>query len=136
MLERVFVYGTLRSGGSNSHRMQDAKLIGAARVNATLYRVDWYPGLKLKPRVLQDSVEDGANETSWVLGEIYEVDRGLMAELDAYEGAEYRRVSVEIQRLNVGKYTRSSDIERAYVWEYIDDLPQSRVIESGDWLNQ
>ena len=136
MLDRVFVYGTLRSGASNTHRMQGARLIGSARVRATLYRVDWYPGLKLRPRVLGDNSAKKASEEPWVLGEIYEVDRGLMAQLDDYEGPEYHRVRVDAELLGAGQELQSPTNDQVYEWEDIAELPGSQLIESGDWLNQ
>ena len=136
MLDRVFVYGTLRSGASNAHRIQGARLIGSARVRAALYRVDWYPGLKLKPRALGGNSAEKATEEPWVLGEIYEVDRGLMAQLDDYEGSEYRRVRVDAEILSTDQGLQNLKIDQVYVWEYIAELPDSQLIESGDWLNQ
>ncbi|MEO8614231.1 MAG: gamma-glutamylcyclotransferase family protein, partial [Luteolibacter sp.] len=43
----VFVYGTLRRGGSNHFRMDGAEFITAGRIAGRMYKIDWYPGLVL-----------------------------------------------------------------------------------------
>lgn len=108
---RVFVYGTLRRGGSNHERMAGATLIGPATVRGHLYRIDWYPGLVL------DS--DGPE----VVGEIYEVGESRLSALDDYEGEEYRRL-----------LTEASTGERVWVWEWIGDPPLKGHLPNGDWL--
>ena len=127
-MAKIFVYGTLRSKATNAHRMGNASLLGDAKVRGKLYRIDWYPGLKL-PETTYQEVEE-----SWVLGEIYEADRGLLEELDAYEGAEYRRV-VTIATLADASEGSQRSVE-ALVYEYIDPVSESQHILSGDWLSQ
>ncbi len=39
----VFVYGTLRRGGSNHFRMEGAEFLSAATVNGRLYRSFYQP---------------------------------------------------------------------------------------------
>lgn len=71
----VFVYGTLRRGGSNDiTRLHPApRFIAMARVQGTLYGLGHYPGLQL-------------GGVRWVLGEIYEVCPAIEAVLDGIEG--------------------------------------------------
>jgi len=83
--ETVFVYGTLRRGGSNHFRMAQAQFVAAGAVRGKLYRIDWYPGFV-------------ADETAGrVVGEIYMVDAETIAALDEFEGSEYRRVRIAVE---------------------------------------
>jgi gamma-glutamylcyclotransferase (GGCT)/AIG2-like uncharacterized protein YtfP len=115
----VFVYGTLRRGGSNHFRMQGAEFVTAATVRGRLYGIDWYPGL-----VLDDSGDE-------VTGEIYQVPAGLLLELDAFEGPEYRRVMVEP---DCGGDKRSP--QSTWLWEWLGPVDETRRIASGDWFAQ
>lgn len=112
---RVFVYGTLRRGGSNEHRMAGGRFIAPATVRGRLYHIDWYPGLVLDP---QGDV---------VTGEIHEVDAALFAALDVYEGSEYRKST-----------TTSEGVagEPVILWEWDGPVDESRRILAGDWLEQ
>ncbi len=119
---RVFVYGTLRQGGSNHFRMAGSRFVSSGHVKGRLYRIDWYPGLML---------DSDAGE---VIGEIFDVTTEQLHELDVFEGlsagevegSEYRRV-----------LTDASDGERtthAWVWEWIGPVDEANLIASGDWL--
>lgn len=111
----VFVYGTLRSGGSNAFRMEGSRFIGPATVRGRLYHIDWYPGLVIDP---------GA---SGVIGEIHEVGKGHLAALDAFEGGEYRRVQTTATLASGGEC-------EAWLWEYLPEVDEARRVPSGDWL--
>lgn len=116
--ERVFVYGTLRRGGSNDWRMSGASWIGPAEVAGRLYRVDWYPGLVPDPLA------------GPVTGELHEVDAAMLAALDDYEGPEYRRVRARVAlRGAVG-----GDTCEAWLWEWLGDIDETRRLATGDWL--
>eukprot|EP01041_Mallomonas_annulata_P027043 gene27043-48537_t len=64
----VFVYGTLRLGGSNDiTRLQPApRFVGPAQVAGVLYHLAAYPGLLL-----------GGDQ--WVVGEVYAIEPALEA---------------------------------------------------------
>jgi len=121
-LHRVFVYGTLRQGGSNHFRMAGSRFVTGGSVRGRLYRIDWYPGLVLDP--------DGG----CVIGEVYDVTGDQLRELDVFEGlsagetegSEYRRVPTEVT--DDGKATH------AWVWEWLGPVDEARLIASGDWL--
>lgn len=117
MNEIVFVYGTLRKGGSNHHRMAGAVERGPATVRGRLYQVDWYPGLLLD--------ETGVE----IRGEAYEVDATTLAALDDFEGSHYRRVSVRVMPVDGG-----APID-VWIWEYIVSVDGLREITSGDWFD-
>lgn len=108
--ERVWVYGTLRPGGSNSWRMGSAQHLGQASVRGVLYRLGWYPGL----------VRDASGRP--VIGDLFQLKSAAqLAELDVYEGDEYQRVLLQIN----GQAT--------WLWEYIGETNPQWEIE-GDWL--
>jgi gamma-glutamylcyclotransferase (GGCT)/AIG2-like uncharacterized protein YtfP len=112
----IFVYGTLRRGGSNHFRMEMARFVAAGMVSGRLYQIDWYPGLVL----------DAA--ACVITGEIYQVSPEVLKELDLFEGAEYRRLQTQV-RLPDGE-TLS-----AWIWEWLGGIDESRRITRGDWLS-
>lgn len=122
-LENVFVYGTLRRGGSNHFRLAGAEFISIGTVRGRLYRIDWYPGL-----VLDETGDE-------IHGDVYAVDAELLAALDIFEGlsageidgSEYRRVPATIMR-------RDSRTATAWVWEWIGMTSESHRLTDGDWL--
>ena len=121
----VFVYGTLRRGGSNHFRMAGAEFVSSGTVNGRLYRIDWYPGLVL---------DDAGDE---IHGEVYSVDAELLAALDIFEGlsageiegSEYRRVAATVMQRNSQPIT-------AWVWEWLGLTDESRRLTDGDWLKE
>lgn len=118
----VFVYGTLRRGGSNDiTRLEPApRFVGPALVAGVLYHLGSYPGMLL-----------GGDQS--VVGEVYAIEPALEAILDAIEGVagqpgdEYIRrevvVLVEGQSLACLVYEINPQYLRA-----------APVIASGDWL--
>lgn len=120
--EAVFVYGTLRQGGSNHFRMDGSEFFGSGTILGTIYRIDWYPALVC-----------GGSEQ--VKGEFYRVRPEHLRALDVFEGIlpdseeprEYRRVKVEVTLATGTK-------ESAWVWEWIGSLDGMEPLEGGDWL--
>lgn len=112
---RVFVYGTLRRGGSNSFRMDGAEFVAAATVNGRLYHISWYPGIVLDPAA------------GPVRGEIHQVSPERLAALDAFEGPEYRRVETEVTTSEGGRMS-------AWIWEWARPVEGFGHIAGGDWL--
>lgn len=125
--ETVFVYGTLRRGGSNARRLAGAKFLGSGAVRGRLYRVSWYPGAVL------DAAGDGS-----VRGDLWEIPAKILPELDAFEGlppgetegAEYRRVRVTVEAADSGGPPRE-----AWMWEWIGGLKGLEEMPGGDWLD-
>lgn len=121
--EIVFVYGTLRRGGSNHFRLAGAEFISAGTVAGRLYRIDWYPGLVLDPA--GDDIH----------GEAYRVSLELLAALDLFEGlsaggiegSEYRRVCSPVVQTD-------SRTLSAWVWEWLGITDESQRLKDGDWL--
>jgi gamma-glutamylcyclotransferase (GGCT)/AIG2-like uncharacterized protein YtfP len=121
--ELVFVYGTLRRGGSNHFRMAGAEFVTAGTITGRMYRINWYPGLVLDPA--GDEIH----------GEVYSVGPELLAALDVFEGisagemdgSEYRRVQTTV----VGQDSR---LLNAWVWEWLGMTDESQRLRDGDWL--
>jgi gamma-glutamylcyclotransferase (GGCT)/AIG2-like uncharacterized protein YtfP len=120
----VFVYGTLRAGGSNdiARFRPPARLVGRGEIAGTLYDLGAYPGATL-------------GGSSLVCGEVYRIDPVLEVQLDLLEEVrlddegEYRKrelaVQVGAQRID------------CLVYEIHPRRIAGRpVIESGDWLAQ
>ncbi|MGC4016509.1 MAG: gamma-glutamylcyclotransferase family protein [Luteolibacter sp.] len=116
-LHRVFVYGTLRSGGSNHHRMAGAARIASAVVRGRLYRIDWYPGVVLDA------------EADEVVGEIYDVSDRQFEALNEYEGDEYHCVEIEARG-----YQPPDETFYVKLWEWKGTPDPERRIPHGDWL--
>lgn len=121
----VFVYGTLRRGGSNHFRMAGAEWITGGTVRGHLYRIDWYPGLVL---------DEAGDE---IHGEVYSVGPDQMSDLDVFEGlsageiqgSEYRRVQAIVMPQNSQPLT-------AWVWEWLGIVQESQRLTDGDWLKE
>jgi len=119
--EMVFVYGTLRRGGSNHFRMAQARFVAEGTVRGGLYRIDWYPGLV---------VDENAGA---VKGEVFMTDAGTIAELDDFEGSGYRRVRIAVV---VGDGTGVGSVIEAWIWEWLGETREDQRIASGDWLDE
>ncbi len=87
----LFVYGTLKRGGSNHGQLAGQKFVGPART-ATGYRLfllEGYPGM-----VPWQADQEG------VVGELWDVTDAALPQLDAFEGVPeglYRREPVPLQ---------------------------------------
>jgi gamma-glutamylcyclotransferase (GGCT)/AIG2-like uncharacterized protein YtfP len=120
----VFVYGTLRRGGSNDiNRLQPApRYLGMGEVRGNLYRIDWYPGLTL-----------GGEAAVTVVGEIYEIAPELEAVLDEIEqivpgeSSEYfkRELAIDLEGRPL----------RCLIYEINPDRVRGKQsIGHGDWI--
>lgn len=86
----VFVYGTLKQGGSNHRHLAGQQFLGEARTipGYQLYALGDYPGMVLTPK--------GTRE---IKGEVWKVDATCLAQLDLLEGVNeglYERVPVKL----------------------------------------
>jgi gamma-glutamylcyclotransferase (GGCT)/AIG2-like uncharacterized protein YtfP len=84
----LFVYGTLKRGGSNHLFLRGQNYLGDVRTapGFTLYSLGEYPGMVRAP-----------GDTQGVTGELWSVDDGCLAELDRLEGLDeglYERIDV------------------------------------------
>lgn len=124
-VELVFVYGTLRSGASNARRMEGAKWLGVRFVRGRMYQIDWYPGLVLDP------------EGDWVTGEVWEVTPDKLAELDEYEGEEYRRVRTRPAwtKDSAEAFNLELEPQPVWLWEWTGPVDADSRVRTGDWLD-
>lgn len=121
--ETVFVYGTLRRGGSNHFRMAGAEFVTEATVAGRLYRIDWYPG-----HVLDDAGDE-------IHGEIFTVGAGLLAALDVFEGLSAGEIEgSEYRRVRASAIRRDSRPTEAWVWEWLGMTDESHRLADGRWL--
>jgi gamma-glutamylcyclotransferase (GGCT)/AIG2-like uncharacterized protein YtfP len=86
----IFVYGTLKRGGSNHRYLAGQKYVGDARTSPgfRLVELDGYPGMVSVP-----------DDDEGVTGEVWRVDDKTLAQLDAFEGVDeglYRRGRVPL----------------------------------------
>lgn len=120
---RVFVYGTLRAGGSNDIRRFRPlpQWVGRGAVAGTLYDLGAYPGVTLGG--------DGR-----VVGEVYTVCAAVEAALDHLEevrhddNGEYRRRMVRVTVEGVG------DVECLVYEIHPERVREAAVIHGGDWM--
>lgn len=129
----VFVYGTLRAGGSNDIRRlrPPPRWVGRARVRGRLHHLGAYPGLVM-------------GEGGWVQGEIYAVLPELEAVLDAIEevwpqrSGEYAKREALVQVLTLaqpGDAAPQPPWLRCFLYEVHADRTVGRpVIQGGDWM--
>jgi gamma-glutamylcyclotransferase (GGCT)/AIG2-like uncharacterized protein YtfP len=110
---RVFVYGTLRRGGSNHRLLGNAHYLGLHHTAAryTMYRLGPYPGV----------VEGGSSP---IRGEVYAVGFGLLQRIDRLEDYPrmYRRVLIP------------SPYGRAWIYLYQGSCRDRDPVIGGDWL--
>lgn len=75
----LFVYGTLKRGASNHHRLAGQIFLGEARTEPgyRLFGLGDYPGLVSRP-----------TDREGVQGEVWSVDHACLKRLDEFEGLE------------------------------------------------
>ncbi len=123
----IFVYGTLRKGGSNHFRMDGAKFVGKGTVEGGIYLIESnpelvFPALKLDPE-------------GRVVGEVYRVSKTQLKALDAFEGISERyEEPYEYRRVKTGVEMESGEQEFAWVWEWNLSLDGAKPLPQGDWL--
>jgi len=115
ILERVFVYGTLKRGFWNHRLLETSRFLGSEMIRGRMHSLGGYPAIALVGR-------------KPVHGELYAVDDVTMARLDRLEGCPsfYQRARV---RMSSG----------GHAWVYVMDeseLGDREVVESGRWEGQ
>ncbi len=130
----IFVYGTLMTGERAYPLFAAASVrhLAARLPNARLYSTGSYPiAVDCEQRA---SGEEPAiwGEVHWLTAERYTT---LLAELDTYEGDEYRRLlrPVELVGAEAG---HEQDAHRLEAWVYLGDgayAAQYPIIAAGNW---
>jgi len=80
----LFVYGTLREGEKNHHKLKGSKSLGDKTLSGFIRTEGTGPAI----------VPGGKNDT--VDGELYAVEPEVLSEIDEYEGSEYPRELVQL----------------------------------------
>ena len=107
----VFVYGTLKRGGSNHSFLAGQIYLGDAALGYgfALYSLGEYPGLVAEP-------ENPENVT----GELWQVDAPTLAKLDALEGIDeglYARVPAPLARWTEKLSAESAESAEMYLYQ-------------------
>jgi gamma-glutamylcyclotransferase (GGCT)/AIG2-like uncharacterized protein YtfP len=110
--ERLFVYGTLRKGGTAHELMSNCTLLEAGvRVTGfKLYDAGEYPFAWYT-----------SDPEDTITGDLFELNEGILPVLDEYEGDEYQRIVLPALECYI------------YVIKN-DKAPLLPVIYGGDWL--
>ena len=113
----ISVYGSLRKGMGNDHLLSTSEYLGEFQTKPefSLYSLGFYPGLK-------------TGGTTSVTMEVYSVDDTVAERVDRLEGYSpggnntfYDKIPIE------------TPYGEASVYIYVNDIPQERLVESGDW---
>jgi gamma-glutamylcyclotransferase (GGCT)/AIG2-like uncharacterized protein YtfP len=101
----LYVYGTLRPGGSDIHH-----------VPGVMYALGWFPGVKL-----------GTSDASdFFVTEKIEVDDARLRVLDDYEG--YNRAHPELS------FFKRVPYQDGFIYVYNDKVHGKERVSDGDWL--
>lgn len=120
----VFVYGTLRKGGSNdiTRLLPAPRFVGPAQIQGTLYHLGGYPGLTLGGGGL-------------VVGEVYVIEPALEQCLDGIEEI-HGRPDDEYVKREVRLLVAGASVD-CLVYEINPDWLRAALrIDSGDWMRQ
>ena len=113
----VFVYGTLRRGGSNFHRLRDSAQVydGSIPVSEGLAMFSYFDHY---PFIVSDKTI-----ASVIRGEIYEISDEVLADLDILEGISsglYTREVLPLDRLHLNRIPDSaSTIKHSSCFVYV-----------------
>jgi gamma-glutamylcyclotransferase (GGCT)/AIG2-like uncharacterized protein YtfP len=117
MTTPLFVYGTLKRGGSNHYQLAGQTFLGPARTapGFTLFTLGAYPGLVAAP-----------TDTRGVTGELWFVDDACLARLDVLEGLAdglYRRAPIALSHpVAIPQSVASPAISAAETYFYLRAL--------------
>ncbi len=119
MLDRLFVYGSLRRAATGIHPLlaPDCRFVSMATCRGVMYDLGPYPAVV--PSLRAEDV---------VVGELYRLDdpQRALRRLDAYEGVRYRR-----DRRNVT--TEHGARTDAWIYLYVGSLEDGTRVPSGDY---
>ncbi|MDW7731893.1 MAG: gamma-glutamylcyclotransferase family protein [Methanolobus sp.] len=114
----IFVYGSLKKGFSNHHRMERSEFICSTRTLEEFAMAD----LNMFPGVIRDK------KISCIHGEVYDLNTNTLRQIDMYEGEWYSREDVELE----AGFTAQMYFLVKYPWD-TEDL---RIIREGIWTEK
>ncbi|MGP4067892.1 gamma-glutamylcyclotransferase [Halobacillus sp. B29] len=116
----AFVYGSLRKNEQNHHFLEGASLISEqAWTSGELYSGSSYYPLLIK------------NEASLAYGELYEIDEGMLQQLDRLEGYREKDPASLFKRETSAVHTQQKSYS-AYVY-YYPHPPEGKPVLHRDW---
>ena len=118
VMQRVFVYGTLKRGFRLHHNMREARFLGTGFVDGfAMYRVEWYP-----------AIIETQDQPGRIFGEVFEVNDDTLAILDEVEdrGILYERFTRQVQMLSGLEGT-----VEALLYVYLDSIEGQERIHTG-----
>jgi len=113
----ISVYGSLRKGMGNDGLLTTSEYLGEFKTEPvfSLYSLGGYPGLK-----------EGGNTS--VVMEVYAVDDTVAARVDRLEGYTPGGNNTFYDKIPI-----KTPYGEASVYIYVNNIPQERLVESGDW---
>ncbi|MCC5863098.1 MAG: gamma-glutamylcyclotransferase [Gammaproteobacteria bacterium] len=127
MVERVFVYGSLRRGapGGMARLLRPgSQPLGGARLRGRLLHLGAYPGLL-------------PGGSGWVRGELHRLTDPLavLQRLDRYEGCASAQPAAEFRRVELEVLGPAGQRLTAWVYLYTGCVGGRSSVPSGDWLS-
>lgn len=130
MANYIAVYGSLRRGMQADHKMSRMEFVGQGRINASLFALGWYPGVKLDTG--HSTVVD-----VFRLSKDERMREAILWDLDGYEGfnPQHPEGSLFVRKtVKVEMNASLDDITlKAYVYEYNYPVNRAPLVENGDW---
>lgn len=114
----IFVYGSLKRGFSNHHRMECSEFICSTRTleKFAMFDLDQFPGVIKEKKV------------SYIHGEVYDLNANTLEKIDIYEGEWYSREDVELEAgLTALMY---------FLIKYPWDTESLRIVSEGIWTEK
>ena len=111
----IFVYGSLKKGFSNHHRIENSEFICSTRTleEFAMLDLDMFPGVLKEKKV------------SHIHGEVYDLDTNTLEKIDIYEGEWYSRENVELE----AGFTAQMYFLVKYPW----NPEKLQIISEGIW---
>lgn len=123
----IAVYGSLRRGMQAESKMSRLKFLGQGYMDASLYALGWYPGVKLGTghRTVVDIFELPKDE---------QLRRAIIWDLDGYEGYSPTQPQNSLfVRKVVNVWDRTGTDIPCFVYEYNYPVNRAPLVENGDW---
>lgn len=114
---KIFVYGTLRSGGGNNPMLRESKLVAIGKTEQKY---------ALYVQGIPYAVKDEA--ICSIVGEVWSIDSSTLQMIDVLEGHPiwYKRELISVV---------TTDNKIVMAWMYFNSSPKGVLRESGDYFN-
>lgn len=122
----VAVYGSLRKGMQAASKMERMEFVGTGVIDASLYALGWYPGVKL-------GTEHKTVVDVFKLPEDEQLRKAILWDLDEYEGYSPNRPDQSLFVRKVVDVGMSDVVFKCYVYEYNYPTNRAPLVEEGDW---